>query len=66
MQDLTIPIFPVKEELLTPEEFLDLTVEERENIKDSDILAPEPGSMDKHNFGAIRVVWKDPIYKSPL
>ena len=54
-------LYPKREKILTPEEFLSLTEKERENIEESKIIPPTLGG---HSFGSFWVRFKRPIYES--
>lgn len=63
MPNSTYLLHPFQEEFLTPEKFLGLTEEERDNILESDFRVPYLGAPRESGFGHIRVVWKDPKYR---
>jgi len=51
---------PVSEELVTPQQYIDLTDKERARIKSASIVPPRLG--DKH-FGKILLQYKSATYK---
>lgn len=51
----------VEEEYLSPEKFLALNDKEKSNILCSKIIPPKLGS---NNFGGIKVIYRNPIYKN--
>ena len=54
-------LYPKREKILTPEEFLSLTEKERENIEESKIIPP---TLGEYSFGSFWVRFKRPIYES--
>lgn len=57
----TIPMYPKKVRILTPKEFLNLTSDQRNNIKVAKIVPPRLGKWD---LGKILVEYKSPIYEA--
>lgn len=57
----TIDLFPKQKRILTPEEYLRLSSDEKANISRSMIL---PASLDNDNFGKIVIKLKTPEYGS--
>ncbi len=57
-----IPLEPIKEKKLTPQEYLNLSSEEKANILSSRIIPPSSDHTGAWNFGYISVELKNPIY----
>jgi hypothetical protein len=57
-----------KEEIITAQEYLDLTTEEKKKIVKATPYVKPFGSVDMHdtNLGGIRIIWKIPVYKFKL
>lgn len=53
--------FKNNSEILTPEEYLKLTKEQKSNIEETQII---PSSLGSSSFGKIKVFYKTPIYKA--
>lgn len=60
-QPITLDLLPIESEELTASQFLDLTESNPAIIKNSHVVAPQPG---KPGFGKIFVSYKHPIYKT--
>jgi len=52
-----------RKELLTPQQYLNLTAAEKANIEETKIIPPNLGD---DNFGFIEVIWINPKYITPL
>ncbi len=64
MSTEVLEALPFRREILSPEQYLDLSERERENILSS---RPIPAGLDPDlEFGGIEVVWRDPVYRITL
>lgn len=53
-------LFPEEEDFISPSEYLNLTEEEKAEIKDIQIIPPALGSR---GFGMFRIIRKSPSYR---
>ncbi len=60
MTNNVIKLHKVTEEALSPREYLNLKSSESRNISHTEVIPPRLGEKD---FGSIRVVYKNPVYK---
>lgn len=58
---IVLDAIPVESEILRPREFLKLVRENPTVIKSSTPVPPRPG---RDEFGAFRVIYRHPIYKT--
>jgi len=64
MSPEVLEALPYQKEILSPEQYLELSERERENILSS---RPVPGGpAPELEFGGIEVIWRDPVYRACL
>ncbi|MDO4709056.1 MAG: hypothetical protein Q4B94_04435 [Pseudomonadota bacterium] len=56
-----IDTLSIREEVLTPKQYMSLTAEEKARIKDA---KPVPPKLGEHGFGGILVRYKSPVYRA--